>query len=88
MTSNPCPDAPHCSTAKLALRARDAAKALSISERLLATLVAEKRIPHARINSAVIFPVADLQRWLSEQAAKSHGPTTGCGGEGRHGGGA
>lgn len=61
---------PHDGELRLALRTRQAAQALSISERLLAKLVAEKRIPFARINSVLLFPVADLQRWLSEQAAK------------------
>lgn len=58
----------------LALRAPEAAKALSISPRLLAKLTAEKRIPHVRLNSAVLYPVADLQRWLSEQASKEVSP--------------
>lgn len=60
----------------LALRSSEAAKALGISPRLLATLVAQNRIPHVRINRAVVFPVADLTRWLSEQAAKSNGSST------------
>lgn len=54
----------------LALRSREAARALSISERLLATLVAEKRIPHLRINSAVVFPIRELQDWLTAQVGK------------------
>lgn len=62
------------SGAPLALRAREAAQALSISPRLLAKLVAEKRIPYVRINRAIVFPVADLQRWLSEHASKEVSP--------------
>lgn len=58
------------SSEKLALRSREAAKAIGISPRLLATLVAQKRVPHVRINSVLVFPVADLARWLSEQASK------------------
>lgn len=57
----------------LALRAREAAQAIGISPRLLALLVAEKRIPYARINSVIVFPVADLARWLSEQASRESG---------------
>lgn len=57
----------------LALRAREAARAIGISPRLLATLVAEKRIPYARINSVIVFPVAHLARWLSEQASGESG---------------
>lgn len=54
----------------LALRAPHAAKALGISPRLLATLTAEGRVPHVRLNKAVVYPVADLQKWLSKQASK------------------
>lgn len=52
----------------LALRAPQAAKALGISQRLLATLTGEGRVPFVRINRAVVYPVADLRHWLSEQA--------------------
>lgn len=58
----------------LALRAREAAKALGISPRLLATLVAEKRIPHVRINSVILFPVRELQEWLRSQICKEGQP--------------
>ncbi len=58
----------------LALRARDAAKAISISERLLATLVAQKRVPHVRINSVLLFPVRELQDWLTAESAKGGKP--------------
>ncbi len=54
----------------LALRAPQAAKAIGISPRLLATLTAERRVPFVRINKAVVYPVLDLQRWLSEQAGR------------------
>ena len=54
----------------LALRTREAAKALGISPRLLATLVAEKRVPHVRVNKALIFPVRELQEWLTSQIGK------------------
>lgn len=55
---------------KLALRFREAAKAIGISERLLATLVAEKRVPHLRVNTVVLFPIRELQQWLTAEAAK------------------
>lgn len=58
------------SSEKLALRAREAAKAIGISPRLLATLVAQKRIPHLYINRALVIPVRELQDWLTSEAAK------------------
>jgi excisionase family DNA binding protein len=58
----------------LALRAREAAKALSISVRLLATLTAENRIPHVRINTAVLYPTRELQDWLTEKIQKEGSP--------------
>lgn len=58
----------------LALRAREAAKALGISPRLLATLVAQKRVPHVRVNKALIFPIRELQDWLTSQIGKEGKP--------------
>lgn len=52
---------------RIALRASEAAKAIGISSRLLATLVAEKRVPHVRINSVLLFPLRELQEWLTSQ---------------------
>lgn len=54
----------------LALRAREAAKAIGISPRLLATLTAQRRVPFARINTVVVYPIPELQRWLSDEVAK------------------
>lgn len=55
-------------SATLALRPKDAAKALGIGVRLLWTMTNTGEIPHTRIGRAVVYPVADLQRWLSERA--------------------
>jgi excisionase family DNA binding protein len=56
----------------LALRPRDAAKALGISPRLLWQLTHDGQIPCVRIGSgrrrSVLYPVADLQAWLSRKA--------------------
>ena len=61
----------------LALRPREAAKALGISPRLLWQLTKDEVIPCARVGSGkrktVLYPVADLQAWLTNQAAKSKG---------------
>ena len=54
----------------LAIRAAETAKALNISPRLLATLTSEGRIPHFHIGRVVLYPVAELERWLNEQVSK------------------
>lgn len=62
----------------LALRPRDAAKALGISARTLWGLTAPRgpipclRIGHGKRRS-VLYPVADLQSWLSQQAEATIG---------------
>lgn len=57
-------------TPRLALRPKDAAAALGIGGRLLWSWTNQKRIPHVRIGKAVLYPLAELERWLAEQAAK------------------
>ena len=62
---------------KLALRPRDAAKALGISPRLLWQLTHDGHIPCVRVGSGkrrtVLYPTADLQAWLSQQAEAARG---------------
>lgn len=57
----------------LALRPRDAAKALGISPRLLWQLTRDGHIPCVRVGSGkrktVLYPIGDLQAWLTRQAA-------------------
>jgi hypothetical protein len=62
----------------LALRPRDAAKALGISLRTLWGLTAPRGpIPCLRLGNgkrqAVLYPVAQLQAWLSRQAGPAKG---------------
>ncbi len=61
----------------LALRPREAAKALGISPRLLWQLTHDGHIPCVRVGSGkrriVLYPVADLQAWLSRQAEAAKG---------------
>ena len=61
----------------LAFRPRDAAKALGISERLLWQLTKDGVIPCVRVGGGkrqtVLYPRADLQAWLSRQAARNGG---------------
>lgn len=61
----------------LALRPREAAKALSISPRLLWQLTHDGHVPCVRVGSgkrrAVLYPVCDLQAWLSRHAMAEKG---------------
>jgi excisionase family DNA binding protein len=64
-------------SAPLALRPREAAKALGISARHLWQLTKDGHIPCVRVGSGsrktVLYPVADLQAWLTRQAAPAKG---------------
>lgn len=57
---------------KLALRPREAAKMLSISERTLWTLTKLGRIPCVKLGTgktnAVLYPVASLRQFLAQMA--------------------
>ena len=61
----------------LALRPREAAKALGISPRLLWQLTHDGVIPCVRVGSGkrrtVLYPTADLQAWLTRQAEAGKG---------------
>jgi len=52
----------------LALRPRDAAVALGISERLLWSKTNCGEIPHCRIGRTVLYPVHLLREYLTHQA--------------------
>lgn len=55
---------------RLALRPKEAAAALGIGERLLWELSNRGELPHVKLGRCVVYPVADLERWLSERAAE------------------
>jgi len=61
----------------LALRPRDAAKALGISTRHLWQLTKDGLIPCVRVGSGkrktVLYPVAQLQAWLSRESNTAKG---------------
>jgi excisionase family DNA binding protein len=61
----------------LALRPRDAAKALGISPRLLWQLTHDGKIPCVRVGNGkrrtILYPTADLQTWLSKKVNTSKG---------------
>lgn len=53
---------------KLLLRAPEAAKLLSISERTLWTLTQEGTVPHIRLRGSVRYPVEQLREWITSQS--------------------
>lgn len=55
-------------TQPLALRPRQAAFALSISQRLLWSLTKSGKIPHLKLGRAVLYPVSLLEEYLTAQA--------------------
>lgn len=55
----------------LAMRAREAAKALGISERLLWEWTDKGVVPHVRLGKAILYPVDSLRDWLRQQAQKA-----------------
>lgn len=58
----------------MALRPRDAARALGISARTLWALTAPRGpIPAVRLGRAVLYRPADLDAWLSAGAVKERG---------------
>mgnify|MGYP002778310028 FL=1 len=62
---------------KLALRPREAAKALGISARHLWQLTKDGHIPAVRLGTGkrktILYPVVALQAWLTEQAQAGQG---------------
>ena len=63
--------------APLALRPREAAKALGISTRLLWQLTHDGHIPCVRVGSGkrktVLYPITVLQAWLGRQSETDKG---------------
>ena len=53
---------------RLALRPKEAALALGLSERKLRELLPE--LPHVRRGGVLLFPVESLRQWLEEQARR------------------
>ncbi len=58
-------------SAPLAMRPRDAAKALGIGQRKLWDLTHPRGpIPCVRIGTCIVYPTELLQKWLAAQATK------------------
>ncbi len=51
----------------LAMRPKDAARALGIGERKSWELTSDGTIPHVRCGRAILYPVRELQDWLADQ---------------------
>jgi len=58
---------------RLAMRPREAARSLGISQRTLFTWTRAGLVPHVRVGGVVLFPVDVLRQWLAEQTKKEGG---------------
>jgi excisionase family DNA binding protein len=52
----------------LALRPREAARAIGVSARTLWTLTKRREVPFVKLGTVVLYPVALLQEWLEKRA--------------------
>jgi excisionase family DNA binding protein len=50
---------------KLAVKSKEAAEMLSISERVLSDLASSREIASVKVGRAVIYDVRELERWLT-----------------------
>lgn len=55
----------------IAVRRKEAARLLGISERLLTTLTQSGRVPHLRLGKAVLYPVNAVLAWAEREAEKT-----------------
>lgn len=58
----------------IALRAREAAEVLGISERLLARLTKDSGVPVVRLGRVVVYPRAGLEEWLAAKTINTTSP--------------
>ena len=70
MMTERAPKPPADPVPMLALRPKDAARALGIGERKLWEITADRTsgIPHVRFGKAVLYPIRELQDWLARQS--------------------
>ena len=54
----------------VAVRPKQAARMLNISQRTLWSWTKAGLLPHVRVGGAVLYPVAELEAWLRQQAAR------------------
>ena len=69
--TNPTPFHP------LALRTREAAEALGISERTLQSLTSAGEVPHVKLGRANLYPVRELADWLTSRTTPANGDAGG-----------
>lgn len=56
---------------RIALNQREAAEALGISPRFLFELTKTGKVPHVRLGGRVLYPVRDLEEFVSQRVADS-----------------
>jgi excisionase family DNA binding protein len=57
--------------APLALRPREAARALGIGTRLLWELTNMGKVPHVKVGRCILYPLDQLREWLAREAEKA-----------------
>ncbi len=62
----------------LALRPREAAKALGVSERTLWGWTHAGTVPHVRVGRTILYPVDALRDWLRQQSGPAKGGENGA----------
>jgi excisionase family DNA binding protein len=73
--SNPLFESPAPPIAPLALRPRDAAAALGVSERLLLEWRKNHGLPYVRLGETVLHPVEEVRAWLRAKSLDPEPPT-------------
>ena len=56
---------------RLALRPKEAAEALGVSERTMRKWMRDAGLPHLQLDAVVCIPVAELREWMVERMASS-----------------
>jgi excisionase family DNA binding protein len=52
---------------RIALRPREAAEALGVSDRTLRTWMRDEELPYIQIDRGILIPIADLTEWINER---------------------
>ena len=69
-TKPPKHDAP---VLQLTLRAKEVARALSLSDHKVSKLTTRNRLPHFHVGKAVLYPVDEIRQWIKDQTKKKGG---------------
>ena len=59
-------------SARIALRPREAAAALGVSDRTLRKWVRDEGLPYFKLDGTICIPVADLERWMADRRQSTH----------------